>query len=51
MVIYIITSALTWFSGVYIGRGEDVLGLLLYLPCVLLGLIDFIIYWVLIFRR
>lgn len=47
--IWLVSSPMLWYSGILLGRGQEALAGWLYLAYTVLGLVDSIIYWKLIF--
>lgn len=45
--IWLINSPLLWFSGIYVGQGEVLVGGLFFLAYTIIGLVDAGIYWLL----
>lgn len=49
LAIWLISSPLLWFSGVWLGRGEVLLAVLAFGTYTVIGLVDVGVYWMLIF--
>ena len=49
LIICILNSPLIWFSGIFVGEEEYILGACLFIASLILNLIDIIIYWILFF--
>ena len=51
LLIGIVDSPITFFSGVFLGKGEYLIGVLLYLISTILWTVSTVIYWKLILNR